>query len=211
VKALKKHRHSAATYLVDGERAPACGELFRNQRLADTMRALADAVERDDKKSAKAAADVFYRGFVANEIVEFSRANGGLLSHADFADHRSSVVEPVSSSYRGYDVWQIPPPAQGIATLQILNIVEQFDVESMGVGSVDWLHLFIEAKKLAFADRAKLYADPSFATIPTQTLISKDYAKQRAKSIDMTKATPIEGEHTAHNVDNYVRHHTFFQ
>lgn len=130
---LREHKFSAKTYLIDDEqgdtqtrRAPRFGEWFQNPRLAATYRKLADAVTSAD--SAQGAVDEFYRGSIAKEIVAFSDKHGGCLSLQDFADHRSEWVEPVASSYRGFDVWQIPPPGQGIATLQILNILEQFDV-----------------------------------------------------------------------------------
>ena len=111
----------------------------------------------------------------------------------DFADHTSTWVEPVSTNYRGYDVWEIPPPGQGIAALQMLNILEGYDLKKMGPASADYWHLFIEAKKLAYADRAKFYADPAFAKLPTAELISKPYAAKRRKLIDLNKAlTKIE-------------------
>ena len=109
----------------------------------------------------------FYKGPIAQKIVSFSEANGGYFSLKDLADHHSDWVEPVSTNYRGYDVWELPPNGQGIAALQMLNLIEPYDVRKMGRGSADWFHLFIEAKKLAFADRAKFYADPAFGKLPT--------------------------------------------
>jgi gamma-glutamyltranspeptidase/glutathione hydrolase len=110
------------------------------------------------------------------------------LSLKDFADHHSDWVEPVSTNYRGYDVWERPPNGQGIAALQMLNLIEPHDVRAMGRGSAAWFHLFVEAKKLAFADRAKFYADPAFAKLPTEELISKEYAAGRAKRLSLEKA-----------------------
>ena len=104
------------------------------------------------------------------------------------ADHHSDWVEPVSTNYRGYDVWELPPNGQGIAALQMLNLIEPYDVRKMGRGSAEWFHLFVEAKKLAFADRAKFYADPAFNKLPTAELISKEYAAKRGKLIDMQHA-----------------------
>jgi gamma-glutamyltranspeptidase/glutathione hydrolase len=113
---------------------------------------------------------------------------GGLFGAKDFADHKSEWVEPVKTTYRGYDVWEIPPPGQGIAALQMLNLLEPFDLKKMGPDSPDYWHLLVEAKKLAFADRAKFYADPAFAKVPDAELISKEYAATRAKLLDPKKA-----------------------
>jgi gamma-glutamyltranspeptidase/glutathione hydrolase len=166
---LKKWPDTAKTFLVDG-RAPAEGEIFRNPNLAASYRAIA--------KDGPAA---FYKGAIAQKIVSFSEANGGYFSLKDLADHHSDWVEPVSTNYRGYDVWELPPNGQGIAALQILNLIEPYDVRKMGRGSAEWFHLFLEAKKLAFADRARFYADPDFGKLPTKELISKEYAAKRAK------------------------------
>ena len=110
------------------------------------------------------------------------------MSLEDLRGHRADFVEPVSSSYRGYDVWEIPPNGQGICALQILNLLEEFDVAALGHNTVDHLHLFIEAKKLAFEDRARYYADPAFASVPVSGLLSKSYARERAKGIDRARA-----------------------
>jgi len=173
---LAKYEHSANTYLVDG-RAPRFGEIFRNQRLGKSYR-----------KIAAGGANAFYEGEIAKEIVAYSEAHGGYFTMQDFADHESTWVEPVSTNYRGYEVWELPPNGQGIAALQMLNLIEPHDVRAMGPGSADWLHLFVEAKKLAFADRAKFYADPAFNDLPTGELISKRYAKQRQRLLDMRRA-----------------------
>lgn len=161
----------------DGK-APAEGDIWRNPGLASTLKALA-----------KGGRDAFYQGQIARTIAAYMQENGGFLSLQDLADHRGNWIEPVSTNYRGYDVWELPPNGQGIAALQILNIVEQFDVANMGRESAEFVHLFTEAKKLAFEDRAKYYADPEFNNIPVRQLISKPYAQSRAKLIDQTRAS----------------------
>jgi gamma-glutamyltranspeptidase/glutathione hydrolase len=134
--------------------------------------------------------DAFYKGAIAREIVAFSHASGGLFEMRDFEEHTSTWVDPVSTTYRGYEVWEIPPPGQGIATLQMLNLIEPFDVRAMGPGSADWLQLFVEAKRLVYADRAKFYTDPTFAKVPVAALISKEYASKRKQLIDLQHAAP---------------------
>jgi gamma-glutamyltranspeptidase/glutathione hydrolase len=164
---LSKYPNFAATYMPGG-RAPAKGEIFRNPQLADTLRAIAEG-----------GRDAFYKGEIAQRIDRYMRANGGYLRAADLAAHTSEWVEPVSTSYRGYDVWELPPNTQGVAVLQMLNILEGYDLRAMGFGSAEYLHLLIEAKKLAFEDRARHYADPAFAKIPLRTLLSKEYGTKR--------------------------------
>src|SRR5207253_4893088 len=132
--------------------------------------------------------DAFYRGPIAQEIVRFSQANGGYFSARDFAEHTSDWVEPVSTNYRGYDVWELPPNGQGIAALQMLNILEGYDLRKHGANSADYWHLFLEAKKVAFADRGRYYADPDFAKVPVAGLIAKPYAAERRKLIDAQTA-----------------------
>lgn len=173
---LKQFEGFADVFMPNGK-APSKGEIFRNPYLANTYELIANK-----------GRDEFYKGSIARTIDDYMKRNGGFLSYNDLASHRSEWVEPVSSSYRGYDIWELPPNGQGIATLQILNILEQFDIKSMGFGSAEYMHLFIEAKKLAFEDRARYYADPDFANIPYDRLISKDYASQRAKLIDLNRA-----------------------
>jgi gamma-glutamyltranspeptidase / glutathione hydrolase len=151
-----------------GGRAPAKGEIFRNPLLADTL-----------TKIAEGGRDAFYRGDIARRIDRYMRANGGYLTAEDLAAHRSEWVEPVSTNYRGYDVWELPPNTQGVAALQMLNLLEAHDLRAMGFGSPQYVHLFVEAKKLAFEDRARYYADPEFARIPLAGLISKGYADKR--------------------------------
>ncbi len=166
----------AAAYLPDGKPIR-YGDIFRNRRLAGFF----DTLARD-------GADAFYQGEIAERIVKFSQANGGRFSLRDFRDHRADWIDPVSANYRGYDVWEIPPNGQGIAALQILNMLEHFDIGSLSPNSAEHLHLFIEAKKLAFEDRAVYYADMDFADVPLQQLISKEYGKQRAGLIDPKRA-----------------------
>ncbi len=169
------------TYTVSGT-APRAGEIFKNPGLAATYRRIAGE-----------GRDAFYKGQIPATIESYMREQGGVLAAADFAAHQGEWVEPVSSNYRGYDIWEIPPNGQGIAALQILNILEGFDLTAMGFGSADHIHAFVEAKKLAFEDRARYYADQSFASVPVQTLISKEYAAQRRKLIDMeTAAKAVE-------------------
>ncbi|MCX7543780.1 gamma-glutamyltransferase [Marinicella gelatinilytica] len=157
-------------------KAPQEGDIWKNQNLANTLKLIV-----------KEGRDAFYKGKIAHTIAEYMQANGGHLSYQDMANHRGEWVEPVSTNYRGYDVWELPPNGQGIAALQILNILEQFEVANMTLDSAEYVHLFTEAKKLAFEDRAKYYADPAFNTIPVTELISKSYAKKRAKLIDLNK------------------------
>lgn len=153
--------------------APKKGEIFKNPDLANTYRRIAAG-----------GRDVFYRGEIADEIDAFMRANGGFLRKADLEAHTSTWIDPVSVNYRGYDVFELPPNGQGIAALQMLNILEAYDLRSMGRQSAEALHLMIEAKKLAFEDRAKFYADPDFSDIPLEGLLSKAYAAERRALID---------------------------
>ncbi len=157
--------------------APAKGDIFKNPALANTLTKIA--------MEGKAA---FYEGELMKEMVAFLREQGSYLSEKDFVDHTSNWVDPVSTNYRGYDVWELPPSGQGIAALQMLNILEQYDIQSMGFGSAEYLHVFTEAKKLAYEDRAKFYADPEFNDIPVDYLISKEYAEKRKQLINMEEA-----------------------
>src|SRR6058998_1388211 len=166
------------TYTIDGKgRTPAKGDIFKNPALARTLRLIGEK-----------GRDVFYKGEIADKIDKFMQANGGFLRKADFEKHSSTWVEPVSTNYRGYDVFELPPNGQGIATLQILNILEGFDLGKMGRNSPETLHTMIEAKKIAWADRAKFYADPAVAKIPLAGLLSKKYATERRKLIDPNHA-----------------------
>lgn len=162
------------TYTFDGKgRTPAKGDIFKNPALAKTLRLIGEQ-----------GRDVFYKGEIADRIDAFMRANGGWLRKADFEKHSSTWVEPVSTNYRGYQVFELPPNGQGIATLQMLNILEGFDLRAWGRNSPETLHAMIEAKKLAWADRARFYADPDFAKAPVAELTSKKYAAERRKLID---------------------------
>jgi gamma-glutamyltranspeptidase / glutathione hydrolase len=166
------------TYTLDGKgRIPAKGDIFKNPALANMLRTIG-------QKGGAA----FYKGEIAEKIDAFMQQNGGFLRKADLEKHSSTWVEPVSTNYRGYDVFELPPNGQGIATLQILNILESFDLKAMGRNSPDTLHTMIEAKKIAWADRAKFYADPAFAKIPLTALLSKGYAGERRKLINPTRA-----------------------
>ena len=173
---LEKYDGFKETFMPNG-RAPKKGEIFKNPKLARTL-------ERIGKKGR----DVFYKGEIARTIGAFMTRNGGFLSYEDMAAHHSEWVEPVSTNYRGYDVWELPPNGQGIAALQILNILEGYDLAAMGFGSAEYVHTFVEAKKLAFEDRARFYADPDFNKIPVGELISKDYGDRRRQLIDPTRA-----------------------
>lgn len=178
---LRKRPDAARTYLID-DRAPRAGDVFKNPNLARSYRDIA-----------RGGRDAFYRGRIAREIVAFSEKNGGLFTLKDFEDHTSTWVEPVSATYRGYEVWELPPPGQGITTLQMLNLLEGYDLRQLGPESPDYWHLFVEAKKLAYADRARYFADPDFVKVPTAELISKAYAERRRRLIDPAKAlTQVE-------------------
>jgi gamma-glutamyltranspeptidase/glutathione hydrolase len=173
---LSKSPDASATYLPDGK-APKAGDVFKNPNLGRVY----EAIARD-------GARVFYTGKVAKKIVAYSDKVGGLMSLKDFADHTATWVEPLSTTYRGFQVWELPPPGQGIAVLQMLNILSDYNLKKMGPLSADYWHLFVEAKKLAYADRARFYADPDFVKLPTAELISMPYADKRRKLIDMDKA-----------------------
>ena len=175
-KELSKWPDSARVYLLDGK-PPQAGDIFRLPELALSYRRIAEQ-----------GRDAFYRGPIAAEIDRFSRANGGYLTAADLAAHTSEWVDPVSTTYRGFTVWELPPNGQGIAALQMLNLLEPFDLKALGPKSAEYVHLFVEAKKLAFADRARFYADPAFAKLPTAELISKEYANRRRALIRQEKA-----------------------
>jgi len=161
-----------------GGKAPAKGEIFQNLALANTLELIA-----------RGGREVFYEGEIARIIDAFMKEQGGFLSYEDLAGHSSEWVKPVSTNYRGYDVWELPPNGQGIAALQILNILEGYDVASMGFGSSEYIHHFVEAKKLAFEDRARYYADPDFNDLPVEELISKDYAAKRRELIRPGRAS----------------------
>ncbi|WP_101925546.1 MULTISPECIES: gamma-glutamyltransferase [Luteimonas] len=164
-------------FTLDGGRAPRTGETWRNPNLANTLQAIADG-----------GRDAFYKGDIARVIGDYFAANDGFLAYEDMAAHTGNWVEPVSTKYRGVELWELPPSGQGIAALQILNLLEPYDLASYGFGSPEHVHLFTEAKKLAFADRARWYADPAFHPAPVERLISKDYARERGALISMDTA-----------------------
>ncbi|CAN5281082.1 gamma-glutamyltransferase [soil metagenome] len=166
------------TFTLDGKgRAPGKGDIFKNPALARTLRLIGET-----------GGDAFYKGEIADKMDAFMRENGGWLRKIDFEKHTATWIEPVSTNYRGYDVFELPPNGQGIAALQMLNVLEAFDLRKMGFNSPEALHLMVEAKKLAWADRAKFYADPDFSKVPLAGLISKPYAAERRKLIDPNRA-----------------------
>jgi len=175
-KRRKGYPNFAETYLPGG-RAPAAGEIFSNPDLARTYEMIASG-----------GRDAFYRGEIAEIIDRFEKKHGGFLRLKDFRRHTSTWVEPVSTIYRGYRVWELPPNGQGIAALQILNILAPYDLKGMGHNSAEYLHHLIEAKKIAYEDRARYYADPEFSDIPVKKLISMEYAKERRKLLDPERA-----------------------
>lgn len=166
----------ADVFMKDGD-VPEKGERFKNPDLANTYKLLANE-----------GRDAFYKGKIARTIDAFVEKHGGFLSYEDLAEHESTWVNPVSTNYRDYDLWELPPNTQGIAAQQILNILEQYDISSMGFDSPEYIHHFVEAKKLAFEDRAKYYSDPAFNDVPVEGLLDKGYAKERAKLINPEKA-----------------------
>ncbi len=164
------------TYTLNG-RPPRKGDIWHDHALAATL----ETIAREGRGA-------FYRGEIAGRIADCVQRAGGFLTRADLAAHRSEWVAPMSTDYRGLTVWELPPNSQGIAALQILNLLEGFDVAAMGFGSAAYIHTFVEAKKLAFADRARYIADPEFHRLPVADLISKSYAAQRRARIDPARA-----------------------
>ena len=169
---FKNYPNFKETFFID-DSTPLKGQVFKNPDLANTLR----TIVKSGKKG-------FYEGEIAHRIANFVQDQGGFLSYDDLKNHKSEWIEPVSTNYRGFDVWELPPNGQGIAALQILNLLEGYDIRSMGFGSADYIHHFVEAKKIAFADRAKYYADMDFNEIPVEYLISKEYADIRRKEIN---------------------------
>ena len=173
---FKDYENFSSVWMPNGT-TPKKGEIFKNPLLAKTYQAIA-----------KTNGQSFYEGSTAAEIIKILNENGNPMSLSDLRNFSPEWVEPVSTNYRGYDVWELPPNGQGIAALQILNILENYDIRKMGFDSAEYVHLFVEAKKLAFEDRAKYYADSNFSSIPTTKLISKEYALERNKLINMNNA-----------------------
>ena len=173
------------TYSVNGK-VPSKGTIFKNPYLAATY-----------SKLAQGGRDTFYKGAMAKTIVSFIKEQGGFLSYNDLATHKSEWVQPVSVNYRGFDVWELPPNGQGIAALQMLNIIEQYDFTHIEFGSAEHIHIVTEAKKLAFEDRAKYYADMDFAKVPVEKLLDKAYAKSRKELITYRAGKYNAGEISA--------------
>ena len=173
---FKDYENFSSVWMPSGA-TPKKGEIFKNPLLAKTYQAIA-----------KTNGQSFYEGSTAAEIIKILNENGNPMNLSDLRNFSPEWVEPVSTNYRGYDVWELPPNGQGIAALQILNILENYDIRKMGFNSAEYVHLFVEAKKLAFEDRAKYYADSNFSSIPTTKLISKEYALERNKLINMNNA-----------------------
>ncbi len=173
---FRDYENFSSVWMPSGS-TPKKGEIFKNPLLAKTYQAIA-----------KTNGQSFYEGSTAAEIIKTLNKNGNPMNLSDLRNFSPEWVKPVSTNYRGYDVWELPPNGQGIAALQILNILENHDIRDMGLDSVEYIHLFVEAKKLAFEDRAKYYADSNFSSIPTAKLISKEYALERNKLINMNNA-----------------------
>jgi gamma-glutamyltranspeptidase/glutathione hydrolase len=173
---LAQYPSSARTYLIDGK-APQAGDVHRQPYLARTLKLLASE-----------GRDAFYRGEIAGQIVQFSEANDGFFALEDFQSYTTEWVEPISTDYRGYTILELPPNGQGITALIALNILEGFDLAAMEHGSAVYYHLLIEATKQAFADRNRYVADPAFATLPIEGLLSKAYAKARRQEMDRERA-----------------------
>lgn len=173
---IEEMENYEATYLPGGVPLRE-GQVFRNPDLADTL-----------EKIANGGRDAFYEGDIARTMDAYMKRIGGPFRYEDFAAHRSEWIDPVSVNYRGYDVWELPPNGQGIAALQMLNILEAYDLKAMGHNSADYLHVQTEAKKLVFEDRARFYADMAFYDVPLAGLLSKEYSAERRKLISMERA-----------------------
>tara|TARA_B100000212_G_scaffold89767_1_gene65882 strand:+ start:1762 stop:3441 length:1680 start_codon:yes stop_codon:yes gene_type:complete len=184
---FKSYENFEEIWMPNGK-TPKKGEIFKNPRLADNYRDIANSYGRS-----------FYENDIAKNIVKSVNKKGGYFSLSDLQDYKPEWINPVSTNYRGLDVWELPPNGQGIAALQILNILENFDLSRMGFGSAEYIHLFTEAKKIVFEDRAKYYADLNFSEIPVQKLISKDYAKERSKLLNLKKSS---NSYDAGNLEN---------
>ncbi len=169
-----------ADVFMPGDRPPAEGEIFRNAALARTLEAVA-ASPRDA-----------FRDLIAPAIVAFSSAHGGRLAREDFEAHASREVVPIATTYRGVDVLELPPPGQGLAALQLLNVVDELNVAAHGRDAPDYWHLFVEAKKQVYGDRARLYGDPDFARVPVQELLSREHARRLAGRVDSRRAALVD-------------------
>ena len=189
---MKRFPNVRETYTTNGK-IPQKGDIFKNQYLANTY-----------KKIARDGRDGFYKGDIAKITAKFIQEQGGFLSYDDFASHHSDWIEPVSTNYRGYDVWELPPNGQGLATLQMLNIIEGFDFSKIPFGSAQHLHIVNEAKKLVFEDRAKFYADMEFANVPIKELLSKEYATTRRTLINPSSAGEFKAGLESHSGTIYL-------
>ena len=178
---VEEFDNAKKTYLVGGA-PPVQGTVFKNQDLMRSYQALAQG-----------GREAFYKGQMARTMDAYFKRIGGDLRYEDFAAHKGEWVDPVGVNYRGYDVFELPPNSQGVAVLEMLKILQGYDLKSMGPGSADALHLMIEAKRLAYEDLAKYFADPAFAKAPVTALISEDYAKKRRAQIRMDRANPNVG------------------
>ncbi len=175
---LQRWESSAGVFMPNGRPIPA-GEVLRQPHLASTYRTLVAE-----------GRDAFYRGPIGRTIAEYVQQQGGVLATEDLKQHHSDWVEPISTNYRGYDVYEFPPNTQGITALEMLNILEGYDLQSLGFQTAEYIHLFLEAKKLAFADRDQYVSDPAFVDVPVEQLLSKAYAEQLRAKINPLKATP---------------------
>jgi gamma-glutamyltranspeptidase/glutathione hydrolase len=182
---LRGNEAAAHTYLPEN-RAPAVGQIFRNPDLGHSLRLIAQG-----------GRDAYYEGEIAKAIVETSRRHGGTHAEKDFAEYSSEWVDPISTTYRGWTVYELPPNGQGLAALEMLNIMETFPLEKWGLNSAPALHAMIEAKKLAYADLVRYIGDPRFSTLPVKQLLSKDFAAERAKLIDPNNANCNVGPATS--------------
>ncbi len=188
---LAQNPETARVYLINGQ-APKVGQIFHNEDLAKSLELVASG-----------GRDAFYKGEIGQRIVEFSKAQGGAMTAEDLADYSAEWVDPISTEYHGWTVYELPPNGQGIAALEMLNLMQQFPLAQYGHNSADALHVMIEAKKLAYADLLKYIGDPRFSKIPVAGLLSDDYARERAKLVDMSKANcnvapgnPLAGDTT---------------
>jgi len=185
-KLLGSHKSSSETYLINGK-GPRPGQIFRNPDLARTYRMIADQ-----------GIGAFYEGEICEDIVKYSERNNGLLTKKDFQDHKTTWVEPISLDYRGYTVYELPPNGQGLTALEMLNILQRYDIAGMGHGSADYLHTLIETKKIAFMDRDNFITDPEFESIPIEKFLSKEYVEKGQQQIDPDRAAdPTDWSKTA--------------
>jgi len=175
---LLSHESAAKSYLIDGK-APRPGQIFFNQDLARTYKTIV-----------REGIGAFYEGDICDAIVDFSNRHGGLLSRKDFKDHTTTWVDPISTDYRGYTIYELPPNGQGVVALEMLNILEGYDIGNLKHNGHEYLHVLIEAKKAAFSDRDSFITDPEFAKIPMAELLSKEYARTVREKIDRTRAQP---------------------